>query len=98
MKKFILFSLLTVLCLPQTVSAKVIEDYLGEFKIGEAISHDYENEIFQGFIIDNQELVTAIEAVLPAATNSGSKKIFRDGQMLILHDGKTYTVQGVELR
>ena len=54
--------------------------------------------LITGINIDSQELPTAIEAVQPAATVSGSTKIFRNGQMLIIRDGKTYTLQGVEVR
>lgn len=54
--------------------------------------------LITGINIEHEDLPTAIEAVQPAATISDSKKIFRDGQMLIIRDGKTYTLQGVEVR
>ena len=63
-----------------------------------AKAEDETVSLIKGINIDHQDIITAVEPVIPAATMSGSKKIMRNGQMLILRDGKTYTVQGVELR
>ena len=80
MKKFTLFFLLAALCLPMNISAKVIEDRLGEFKYGEAISHPYEDEIFQYFIIDNQQFgVVELLPTLVGTSKLNGHKLYRMG-------------------
>lgn len=44
-----------------------------------------------------QASATDVENTL-AGSNDSPHKIFRDGQVLILHNGKTYTLTGVEVR
>lgn len=41
---------------------------------------------------------TGIEAVEASSVHGGSTKIFRDGQLLILRNGETYTLQGTLVR
>lgn len=95
MKKFTLFLLLAALCLPQTVSAKVIEDDLGEFKFGEVVSHEYEDMKFQGFIIDNQEY--GVVELLPtlAGTAKNGEKIYKMGKIYCIGFGSV-TIQAVK--
>ena len=97
MKKFILISLLTTLiCLPQTVSAKYIEEYLGEFKYGEAISHPYEDEIFQYFIIDNQQLgVVELLPTLVGTSKLNGHPLYRMGKIYCIGGGDV-TIQAVK--
>ena len=97
MKKFILISLLTTLiCLPQSASAKYIEEYLGEFKYGEAISHPYEDEIFQYFIIDNQQLgVVELLPTLVGTSKLNGHKLYRMGKICCIGGGDV-TIQAVK--
>lgn len=96
MKKFTLFLLLAALCLPQTVSAKYIEEYLGEFMYGEAISHPYEDEIFQYFIIDNQQLgVVELLPTLVGTSKLNGHKLYRMGKICCIGGGKV-TIQAVK--
>ena len=96
MKKFILISLLAALCLPQTVSAKYIEEYLGEFKYGEAISHPYEDEIFQYFIIDNQQLgVVELLPTLVGTSKLNGHPLYRMGKIYCIGGGDV-TIQAVK--
>ena len=44
------------------------------------------------------ELPTEVDTVLEELNNASFYKIFRNGQLFILRDGKTYTIQGVEVK
>ena len=92
MKKFTLFLLLAALvCLPQSASAKYIEEYLGEFMYGEAISHPYEDEIFQYFIIDNQQLgVVELLPTLVGTSKLNGHKLYRMGKICCIGGGVVY--------
>ena len=69
-------------------------------------SNDVEDNPYTFVISDNVTLSAEFEAVIPSSlenTNSQSpmsnyQKIIRDGQLLILRDGKTYTVMGAEIQ
>ena len=96
MKKFILISLLAALCLPQTVSAKYIEEYLGEFKYGEAISHPYEDEVFMSFLIDNQQLgVVELLPTLVGTSKLNGHPLYRMGKIYCIGGGDV-TIQAVK--
>ena len=97
MKKFTLFLLLAALvCLPQSASAKYIEEYLGEFMYGEAISHPYEDEIFQYFIIDNQQLgVVELLPTLVGTSKLNGHKLYRMGKICCIGGGDV-TIQAVK--
>ncbi len=96
MKKFTLFLLLAALCLPQSASAKYIEEYLGEFMYGEAISHPYEDEIFQYFIIDNQQLgVVELLPTLVGTSKLNGHKLYRMGKICCIGGGEV-TIQAVK--
>ena len=96
MKKFILFSLLAVLCLPQSVSAKLIEDYLGEFKYGEAISHPYEDEVFMSLRVDNQQLgVVELLPTLVGTSKLNGHPLYRMGKIYCIGGGDV-TIEAVK--
>lgn len=48
--------------------------------------------------ITPKKIVTGVEEVLGTWSSSPATKIFRDGQVLILREGKIYTPAGVEVR
>lgn len=48
-------------------------------------------------IVGNSNAPTAVENTLTNG-NTGIKKLLRDGQLLILRDGKTYNVIGAEIK
>lgn len=48
--------------------------------------------------ITPKKIVTGVEEVLGTWSSSPATKIFRDGQILILRDGKIYTPAGVEVK
>ena len=48
-----------------------------------------------GFEIPGEDIGSAVEE---AQVEAKAVKVIRDGQLLIIRDGKTYTAQGVELR
>lgn len=97
MKKFILsFLLAALVCLPQSVSAKYIEEYLGEFMYGEAISHPYEDEIFQYFIIDNQQLgVVELLPTLVGTSKLTGQELYRMGKIYCIGGGDV-TIEAVK--
>ena len=69
-------------------------------------SNEVEDNPYTFVISDNVTLSAEFEAVIPSSlenTNSQSpmshyQKIIRDGQLLILRDGKTYNVMGAEIQ
>ena len=63
-----------------------------------AAKNEAEQEIYKQNLTFKTEggTTTGVERVQPSAVRS--QKIIRDGQMLILRDGKMYSVTGVELR
>ena len=69
-------------------------------------SNEVEENPYTFVISDNVTLSAEFEAVIPSSlenTNSQSpmsnyQKIIRDGQLLILRDGKTYNVMGAEIQ
>ena len=44
------------------------------------------------------EQPTEVDTVLEELNNASFYKIFRNGQLFILRDGKAYTIQGVEVK
>ncbi len=97
MKKFTLsFLLAALVCLPQSVSAKLIEDRLGEFKYGEAISHPYEDEVFMSFLIDNQQLgVVELLPTLVGTSKLNGHPLYRMGKIYCIGGGDV-TIQAVK--
>ena len=69
-------------------------------------SNEVEDNPYTFVISDNVTISAEFEAVIPSSlenTNSQSpmshyQKIIRDGQLLILRDGKTYNVMGAEIQ
>ena len=69
-------------------------------------SNEVEDNPYTFVISDNVTLSAEFEAVIPSSlehTNSQSpmsnyQKIIRDGQLIILRDGKTYTIMGAEIQ
>lgn len=62
------------------------------------VDEDPALKLFGISVSDDDETTTAIEPISNQQPAVSSLKIMRDGQLLIVRDGKTYNLQGVELR
>ena len=63
--------------------------------VPEDVVEDYQNDELWGQM-NIQAGATAVENI--SAGNASHTKFIRNGQLFILHDGKTYTVQGLEVK
>jgi hypothetical protein len=70
--------------IPVYVPDEVVEDYKAD---------PYWKEFL---IIGESKAPTAVDNILSPNTNG--EKIFRNGQILVIRDGKTYNVMGMEMK
>ena len=105
---------ITVNCNPQQgmVTGAGIYDYGTQVTLTATANDGYEFTRWSNGITDNPYILTATEdltleaqfisttAVEDIRANDATapRKVFRDGQVLILRDGKTYTTTGVEVK
>lgn len=64
----------------------------------DAVVEDYKNDPYwkEFFIQTESKAPTAVDNIQSSIANG--QKIFRDGQLLIICDGKTYNVMGIEIK
>ena len=65
--------------------------------VPDEVVEDYKNDPYwkEFFIQEESKAPTSVDDIQSSIANG--QKIFRDGQLLILRDGKTYNVMGVEV-
>ena len=61
--------------------------------LDEVVEDDKVDPYWKEFLIQGEN--TAVDNI--QSPNANGEKIFRDGQLLILREGKTYNVMGVEV-
>ena len=105
---------ITVSCAPQQgmVTGAGMYDYGTQVTLTATANKGYEFSQWSNGVTDNPYLLTATKDLtleaqfvpatavenIPADNTTTVRKVFRDGQVLILRGGKTYTTTGVEVK
>ena len=85
---------------PPTIHAKTFYEVNRKIPVyvPKEVVEDYQTDPYwkEFLIIGESKAPTAVDNILSPNTNS--EKIFRNGQILVIRDGKTYNVMGMEMK